>query len=37
MSSEVYTNGMPVEVKADWQREVAGFKVLLHREGGGEP
>ena len=35
MSSEVYAGGMPVEMKADWQREVAGFKVLLKRERGG--
>jgi len=28
-------DGMPVEVRADWQREVAGFKVLLRRERGG--
>jgi hypothetical protein len=26
---------MEVQLRADWQREVAGFKVLLHREGGG--
>jgi len=28
-------DGMEVQLRADWQREVAGFKVLLHREGGG--
>jgi hypothetical protein len=35
VSSGVFVEGMPVEVRADWQREVAGFKVLLRREGGG--
>jgi len=30
-----YIEGMEVRPRADWQREVAGFKVLLHRERGG--
>ena len=28
-------DGMEVQLRADWQREVAGFKVLLRRERGG--
>ena len=35
MSSGVFVDNTPVEVRADWQREVAGFKVLLRRERGG--
>jgi hypothetical protein len=35
VSSGVFVDNTPVEVRADWQREVAGFKVLLRRERGG--